>query len=262
VASQASSRQELTSPLTIVVRHTNSYTFAQILAPKFAGELLLQCRRRWLQVSESSPLTKLLNAIDGRYLSAEDREVIHVQIPRNSADSQTLQVVLDGAIQQILPSDSKKLVAIDLHRDDLGEGTSTAAGTALSSTPTTAAHQEILRQVFDIAVLAKLLPVTGIGVGMPDLICLNLPQTIGFLFEIKSSASEDSTNQARTAVGQVSGYLGRARMRYPEVQWHAVVVVDSQLEFEFENAALAESLIFITKTESLASYLAETLKGN
>ena len=262
MASQSSTRQESTSPLTLVVRHTNSYTFAQILAPKFAGELLLQCRRRWLQVSESSPLTKFLNAINGRYLSAEDREIIHIQIPRDSADSQTLQVVLDGAMQQILPSHSKKLVAIDLHRDDIGEGTSTATGTVLSSTPTTAAHQEILRQVFDIAVLAKLLPVTGIGVGLPDLICLNSPQTIGVLFEIKSSASEDSTNQARTAVGQVSGYLGRARMRYPEVQWHAVVVVDSQLGFEFENAALADSLIYITKTESLASYLSEILEEN
>jgi len=260
VPNEAPFRQEPSSPLTLVVRDTNSYTFAQVLAPKFAGELLLQCRRRWLQSHESAPLTKLLSVIGGRYLSVEDREIIHIQISRNSVDSQTLQVVLSGAMQQILPSDRNTLVAIDLQRDDLGDGTSAPAAIALSATPTTAAHQEILRQVFDIAVLARLAPVTVFGLGLPDLVCLNLAQTIGILFEIKSSASDNSTTQARTAVGQVSGYLGRARMRYPDIQWHALVIVDSHLEFEFENAALVESLIYITKIQGLASHLRNIVK--
>jgi hypothetical protein len=51
-------------------------------------------------------------------------------------------------------------------------------------------------------------------------------------------------------------------MRYPDIQWHALVVVDSHLEFEFENAALVESLIYITKIEGLASHLGNIVKAD
>ena len=215
------------------------------MAPKFAGQILLKARDYWKQLESARMFEQLLKSFDGALLSPEGREVVHCQIPIGQLERNTVLFALQE-ISEELTAKLNGQITRSFWADFNGwsDGAQSLNVSGNVRTPESIAHQHLLKRVVVAAQSLGWIPSLTAGIGRPDLVLRAKDWKAAIVIEIKTSESLGaSRDQLRLGIGQLSGYLGKARMSRTNVAWAGLVVIDQTIDWSAENKAIAASFI-------------------
>ncbi|MCG3769602.1 MAG: hypothetical protein JW384_00731 [Nitrosomonadaceae bacterium] len=241
--------------LEIEVTEGMSHVYGRLLAPKYAGQILLTARTQWKELKSAEVFQVLLEAFGGTLLSQEGREVIHCQVPSGELDTNTVLVALKDVAEELTAKmngeDSRTFWAA---LQEWSAGSPSLQVPAEIRTPASIAHQQLLRQVVVAVQSAGWTPAITAGIGRPDLLIRTVDGLSAVIIEIKSADTEATArDQLRLGIGQVSGYLGKAKHIHPGIAWSGLVVLNYVIDWSAENLAIESSQIQCCDLSSVAT---------
>lgn len=241
--------------LEIEVTEGMSHVYGRLLAPKYAGQILLTARTQWKGLESAELLQVLLEAFGGTLLSEEGREVIHCQVPIGELDSNTVLVALKDIAEELTAKmngdDSRSFWAA---LQDWSAGSPSLQVPAEINTPASIAHQQLLKEVVVAVQNAGWTPAITAGIGRPDLLIRTVNGQSAVIIEVKSADTEATArDQLRLGIGQVSGYLGKAKHMHPGIAWSGLVVLSQAIDWSAENLAIESSQIQCCDLSSVAA---------